>query len=380
LIERRTALKFVTIVGARPQFIKSAPVSKCLRNLAREVIVHTGQHYDGNMSQVFFDELQIPKPDYNLNVGSGTHGAQTGQMLEKVEEVLFKEKPDCVLVYGDTNSTLAGALAAAKLRIPVAHVEAGLRSFNLAMPEEINRMLTDRLSLWLFCPTQTAVDNLSREGLLNRTYLVGNVMYDSLISNLKRAQEISPIIERLRLRPKDYILVTLHRPSNTDNPAALRNICRALKELASWGESVVFPAHPRTLARLKELGETEHLDGVIIPPTSYLEILLLQNYSKLIMTDSGGVQKEAFWLSVPCVTLREDTEWVETVDSGWNILAGNDQERILCAVRRFLAARPIPSRIIEDGKAADRISNLLCDVALTNNEHVADGPYQVAHI
>lgn len=322
--------------------------------------MHTGQHYDENMSQVFFDELQIPEPDYNLNVGSGPHGAQTGQMLEKVEQVLCKEKPDLVLVYGDTNSTLAGALAAVKLHIPVAHVEAGLRSFNLAMPEEINRILTDRISSWLFCPTQTANHNLAREGLVTGAYLTGDVMYDALISNLKRAEDISPILEHLRLRPKEYILITVHRPSNTDNAIALRNICSALKILADSGERVIFSAHPRTLASLNAHGQAKLVEQLLIPPASYLDMLLLQKNAKIVITDSGGVQKEAFWLSVSCVTLREETEWVETIESGWNVLVGNDPQRILSAVKNFLLAPPRYSPANEDGHASERISNILC--------------------
>jgi UDP-GlcNAc3NAcA epimerase len=324
------------------------------------VLVHTGQHYDGNMSQVFFDELGIPEPDYNLNVGSGTHGAQTGQMLEKIEQVLLKEKPDIVLVYGDTNSTLAGALAAVKLHIPVAHVEAGLRSFDTAMPEEINRILTDRISSCLFCPTRSAAENLKREGIRTGIHVTGDVMYDALLSNLKRAEHISPILEGLRLRPKEYILVTVHRASNTDDPTTLRNICLALKALADSGQRVIFPAHPRTIACLKTMGETKTVEHFLIPPASYLEILLLQKNSKVVITDSGGVQKEAFWLSVPCVTLRERTEWVETVESGWNVLAGSDSQRILKAVDTFSASPPRYSPANEDGRASERISKILC--------------------
>ena len=368
-------LKFLTVVGARPQFIKSAPVSRCLRRSATEVLLHTGQHYDDNMSQVFFRELGIPEPDYNLNIGSGSHGAQTGQMLEKIEDVLRRETPDCVLVYGDTNSTLAGALAAVKLHIPVAHVEAGLRSFNRRMPEEINRILADHISSFLFCPTQTAVDNLVAEGINAGTYLVGDVMYDALTSSLRRAEDLSKILDRLQLEPKNYIVATIHRAENTDDPIALENICSALKELAQRGERIVFPAHPRTAARLEAMEARESLEDIVIPPASYLDMLLLQSSSKLIITDSGGMQKEAFWLSIPCVTVRCDTEWIETVKSGWNILTGPDRRKILEAVEWFSTNRPRNVLTAEDGKASDRITAILSQMsAAGQNCTYVEGP------
>lgn len=345
------------------------------------MLLHTGQHYDHNMSQVFFDELEIPEPDYNLDVGSGTHATQTGRMLAGIEQVLFYEKPDAVLVYGDTNSTLAGALAAVKLHIPVAHVEAGLRSFNNAIPEEINRILTDRISFRLFCPTRTAAANLKREGITAGVHITGDVMYDALTSNLMRAEAISPILQRLQLRPKEYILVTVHRPSNTDDPIVLKNLCLALRAIAGSGERVIFPAHPRTLARLEAMGETKTIEDLLVPPASYLEILLLQKNSKIVMTDSGGVQKEAFWLSVPCVTLREETEWVETVESGWNVLAGNDTQQIQKAVDKFLASSPKYLPPNEDGHASERISDILRkNMNIIERSHAGVEPELVSHI
>ena len=328
-------MKILHVVGARPQFIKAAPVGKALRAAGHtEVLVHTGQHYDDGMSAVFFRELEIPEPDYNLGVGSGPHGWQTGQMLMRIEEVLLAEKPDWVLVYGDTNSTLAGALAACKLRIPLAHVEAGLRSFNREMPEEYNRVLTDHCSDLLFCPTQMAVDNLAREGITKGVHLVGDTMYDAVLQFAEIARQRSTILQDLGLKPKGYLLATAHRPYNTDVPENLRNILTAFAEI---GEPLIFPVHPRTWQNISEL------DGVasfefnrnvrMIEPVGYLDMLVLEQNARLILTDSGGIQKEAYWLSVPCVTLRDETEWVETVEAGWNVLAGADMVHIVTAVR-----------------------------------------------
>lgn len=324
-------MKVVTIVGARPQFIKAAPVCRELRKAHREVLVHTGQHYDDAMSAVFFRELDIPEPDYNLGVGSGTHGEQTGEMLKRIEAVLLTERPDWVLVYGDTNSTLAGALAAAKLHIPVAHVEAGLRSFNRNMPEEINRVLTDHVSTLLFCPTQTAVDNLAREGITEGVHLVGDVMYEALLWAAERARAQSTILERLGLSEKGYLLATVHRAENTDDPARLQAILDAFRVI---DEPIVFPVHPRTQARLSVLGfdlNVPHLQ--LIPPVGYLDMVRLEQAARAILTDSGGIQKEAYWLGVPCITLRDETEWVETVTAGANVLVGADTARIVAAVR-----------------------------------------------
>ena len=328
-------MKIVTIVGARPQFIKAAAVSRELRRHHREVLVHTGQHYDGNMSQVFFDELEIPRPDYNLEIGSGGHGAQTGAMLSAIETVLLKEKPDRVLVYGDTNSTLAGALAAAKLHVPVAHVEAGLRSFNQRMPEEINRILTDRVASLLFCPSPTAVDNLAAEGIRAGVHLVGDVMYEALMHAVAVARAKSDVLARLGLVPGGYALATIHRAENTDDPARLAGIIAALREV-SGRLPVVFPAHPRTRGKLAVPATGKDLR--LIDPLGYLDMVKLETEAAVILTDSGGIQKEAYWLRVPCVTLREETEWVETVRQGWNVLAGADREKIVrCAAN---ATRP----------------------------------------
>jgi UDP-N-acetylglucosamine 2-epimerase len=325
-------MKVVSVVGARPQFIKCAPVSCELRQVVQEVLVHTGQHYDDSMSGVFFRELGLPEPDYHLAVGSGSHGHQTGEMLKKIEEILLKEKPDVVLVYGDTNSTLAGALASAKLHIPVAHVEAGLRSYNRKMPEEINRVLTDHLSTLLLCPTETAVENLRREGLTKGVHLVGDVMYDALLDGVEIARRTSTILDRLGLEPQRFILATVHRAENTDQPQRLEGVVTALVGLARAGHRVVFPVHPRT-QKLLSLHSFELCEGVIqIDPVSYLDMVLLESMARLILTDSGGIQKEAYWLQVPCLTLRDETEWEETVQSGWNRLVGTDPHRILQAV------------------------------------------------
>ena len=350
-------MKVLSVVGARPQFIKAAPVSRALRQVTHEVLVHTGQHYDYDMSAIFFDELQIPPPDYNLEVGSGSHGWQTGQMVIRVEEVLLKEHPDWVLVYGDTNSTLAGALAAVKLHIPVAHVEAGLRSFNREMPEEHNRVLTDHAADLLLCPTQTAVDHLAREGVTRGVHLVGDVMYDAVLYNIALAEQRSDALARLGLVSGGYALATVHRPSNTDDPSQLRAILAALQALAS-DYPVVFPVHPRTRQKLSELPTPSVPNLQFIEPVGYLDMLILERHARLILTDSGGVQKEAYFFAVPCLTLRRETEWVETVDTGWNRLVGDDPASIVQAAGDF---RPTgsPPPLFGDGHAADRIAALL---------------------
>jgi len=348
-------LKVATIVGARPQFIKAAPVSRWLRLHHREVLIHTGQHYDDLLSEVFFRELEIPTPDYNLGVGSASHGRQTGEMLARVEEVLLEEKPDWVVVYGDTNSTLAAALAAAKLHIPVAHVEAGLRSYNRKMPEEINRVLTDHLSSLLFCPTDTAVRNLVREGITQGVHKVGDVMYDLALWGLEVAEQKSTILETLGIEPGGYLLATIHRPNNTDDPGNLSAIVSALNDVA---ETVIFPAHPRTQKALKHWGIHLNSNVRITEPVGYLDMLVLEKNARMILTDSGGVQKEAYILGVPCVTLREETEWVETVEAGWNILVGASRERIVEAVRNFNPTGERPP-LFGDGHASQRIVEIL---------------------
>ncbi|MDH7592738.1 MAG: UDP-N-acetylglucosamine 2-epimerase (non-hydrolyzing) [Methanomicrobiales archaeon] len=324
-------MKIVSIVGARPQFIKCAPLSQELRKRHEEILVHTGQHYDPEMSGLFFEELRIPHPAYNLGVGSGTHGWQTGEMLKRVEGVLLQEEPEMVIVYGDTNSTLAGALAAAKLHVPIAHVEAGLRSFDRRMPEEINRVLTDHLSALLLCPTETALLNLKREGITEGVHLSGDVMVDALLQHHRHALEQARILERLGLHEREYLVLTLHRPSNTDSRDRLLGILRAIGDAK---RKVVFPVHPRTAVRMKEYGPSEKLRGEIITtaPLGYLEMLRLLSGAEKCLTDSGGVQKEAYILGIPCITLRDSTEWVETLADGWNVLAGTDRARILEAI------------------------------------------------
>jgi UDP-GlcNAc3NAcA epimerase len=300
-------VKIVSIVGARPQFIKCAPLSRELRKEHEEVLVHTGQHYDTKMSDIFFKELDIPEPDYNLGIGSGLHGEQTGKILSEIEKVLVKEKPDMVMVYGDTNSTLAGALATSKLYIRVAHVEAGLRSFDRQMPEEINRVLTDHISDLLFCPTQTAVENLAKEGITEGVHLVGDVMVDALEYNRNIAEEKSHIIEELGLEYGKYLVITVHRAGNTDSKENMSNIIGALEES---GKKVVFPVHPRTEKFLREYGMWDSMpeNVVVIEPVGYIDMLKLMSGAGKILTDSGGMQKEAYVLGVPCITLRENTE------------------------------------------------------------------------
>ena len=319
----RWRMRVINIVGARPQFIKVAMVSKALRHISNitNILVHTGQHYDDNMSRVFFEELEIPEPDYNLGIGGGTHGQNTGRMLEAIEKVLMKEEPDVVLVYGDTDSTLAGALAAVKIHIPVAHVEAGLRSFNRRMPEEINRVLTDHASDLLFAPTETAVKNLISEGVPeDKIHLVGDVMYDAALYYGKKAERESKILEHLGLKPEEYILATVHRAENTDDPKRLKAILEALAEIHRE-VSVVFPVHPRTRRRIKDYGLQDLVHKLIaIDPVGYLDMVMLEKNARVVVTDSGGVQKEAFFYQVPCITLRKETEWVELVELGWNKL------------------------------------------------------------
>jgi UDP-N-acetylglucosamine 2-epimerase len=369
-------MKVASIVGARPQFIKAAPVSRSLREVAEEVLVHTGQHYDPEMSAVFFEELQIPDPDCNLGVGSGTHAWQTGQMLIRIEEVLLAEQPDWVIVYGDTNSTLAGCLAAVKLQIPVAHIEAGLRSYNRAMPEEHNRVLTDHASQLLLCPTQTAVDNLAREGITRGVHLVGDVMYDSILHSAHLAEERSRILAELELSTQGYCLATVHRPRNTDDPERLRAILAALAEIAVR-EPVVLPIHPRTRRAMESLGAggIVPLEGLgprgagseggglrVIGPLGYLDMLALERQARLILTDSGGVQKEAYFFAVPCLTFREETEWPETVEADWNRLVGAKKQAIVEAASDF---RPHgrPPQLFGTGHAAEEIVGLLTGMA-----------------
>jgi UDP-GlcNAc3NAcA epimerase len=361
-------LKCITVVGARPQFIKAATVSRQMRDRSdiREVLVHTGQHYDSNMSDIFFTEMDIPEPDYNLGVGSGPHGAQTGQMLAAIERVLLDERPDWVLIYGDTNSTLAGAIAASKLHIPVAHVEAGLRSFNRRMPEEMNRVLADHASSLLFAPTRTAVENLAREGIAgNKVIEVGDVMYDAALFYGERATSSSRILERLGVSPGGYVLSTVHRAENTDDPERLRAIFDALTAVAAV-IPVVLPLHPRTRATLDRIGLARHSSQrlLIVDPLGYLDMVMLEKNACLIVTDSGGVQKEAFFHRVPCVTLRDETEWVELVRLGWNrLLPPTVGADLAPAILAAIDTRGEEARPYGEGHAAARIVEKLLAAA-----------------
>jgi UDP-N-acetylglucosamine 2-epimerase len=346
-------------VGARPQFVKAAVVSGPLRASHREILLHTGQHYDDNLSDRFFRDLGLPAPDYELGVGSGPHGRQTAQMLAGIEEAIEQERPDRVLVYGDTNSTLAGALAAAKLQVPVAHVEAGLRSFNRRMPEEVNRVLTDRLSDVLFCPSTSAALNLVREGITDGVHVVGDVMAEALQRFGGLPNDSLPLFDRLGVTPGRYLLATVHRAENTDDTGRLMGIMRALEILA---EPVVLPAHPRLRAALAQLEYRTPGNVAVIEPVGYLEMIALERRARAILTDSGGVQKEAYWLGVPCITLRDETEWVETIEAGWNVLAGADADRIVAAVRQLNPPAVRMPLYGEDG-AAGRIVDCLSRTA-----------------
>jgi UDP-N-acetylglucosamine 2-epimerase (non-hydrolysing) len=350
-------MKIASVVGARPQFIKCAPLSREIRKRHHEILVHTGQHYDPELSAVFFEELRIPEPDYHLGIGSGTHGYQTGLTLIRTEEVLMREKPDLVVVYGDTNSTLAGTLAAAKLHIPVAHVEAGLRSFDRAMPEEINRVVADHLADLLFCPTRTAEENLGREGITRNVHLTGDVMKDALEFNRELAAERSRILNRLDLTPGDYLVITIHRPSNTD---IRENMAAIISALSQSDTMVVFPVHPRTRKCLQEYGFWTAMpeNFLCIDPVGYLDMIQLMSGAGKILTDSGGIQKEAYLLGIPCITLRETTEWVETVQAGWNVLVGADATRILAAIRTF-TSNGVQRNLFGETGASRRIATII---------------------
>lgn len=363
-------MKIATILGARPQFIKASVVSAAIKRRpgAEEVVVHTGQHFDANMSEVFFSELGMDLPAYSLGIHGGGHGQMTGRMLIEVEDVLQTEKPNVVLVYGDTNSTLAGALAAAKLHIPIAHVEAGLRSFNMRMPEEVNRILTDRLSRWLFAPTDEAVKHLLHEGVPeNRIFNVGDVMYDVALQHGARASRAGlGAFEKMGLPPKNYVLVTVHRAENTDNPARLSAIAEALIDVGLT-MPVVWPLHPRTKASLTQLGLLHGLQTSIqlVEPLGYLDMVRAERGAAVIVTDSGGVQKEAFFHGVPCVTLRDETEWMELVESGWNELVSPSCSSVIAeALHAARSRRGSKIRPYGDGGAAEIIvSHLLTDAA-----------------
>jgi UDP-GlcNAc3NAcA epimerase len=357
-------LKIVTVLGARPQFIKAAPVSRALNQAGfQEVLVHTGQHYDANLSDIFFEQLGLCAPDHHLGIGSASHGAQTGRMLAAVEEVLVQERPDILMVYGDTNSTLAGALAAAKLHIPVAHVEAGLRSFNRAMPEEVNRVLTDHLSRWLFVPTPAARDHLLREGLdPAHLYEVGDVMMDAQ----RHFRGVAAGLELDLDVPDNFILATIHRQENTDDLGRLTAIVEALERVACE-VPVCLPLHPRT-ARALELARLSWQRVQVLPPLGYLEMLALEQRAQLIVTDSGGVQKEAYLCSVPCLTLREDTEWNELLETGWNQLCPpNSADAIVAAVFERRGRKGQDVELYGDGKAAQKIARILLGGVVSSN-------------
>lgn len=371
--------QLLTIIGARPQIIKAAAISRAVKNgfsdRISERILHTGQHYDANMSQVFFDELGIPQPDYNLGVGSGHHGQQTAKMTAGIEEILLNEPFDGIILYGDTNSTLAGAVAASKLHVPVFHVEAGLRSFNMTMPEEINRIVCDQLSNICFAPTQTAMENLRREGFMDSPatfrhglrrliYNCGDVMFDNSMHFAAIARQHTSVIQDLGIQPGSYILATIHRDNNTDNPERLSSILRAIADISAQDNiPVVLPLHPRTRkilengTRATRLPENIH----IVPPASFFEINMLEQNAKIIMTDSGGVQKEAFFFEKPCVILRPETEWVEIVDHGAGILADADYDRIVLAYRQ-LVNHPVQfPQLFGDAHASEKILHTILE-------------------
>lgn len=349
-------MKVVTVLGARPQFIKAAPLSRCLRKRHEEILVHTGQHYDENLSGRFFQELGIPEPDVNLGVGSARHGAQTGAMLEGIEAVIEARGPDAVLVYGDTNSTLAGALAAAKCRVPVAHVEAGLRSFNRSMPEEINRVVADHLAYWLFAPSESARRQLAAEGITRGVHVVGDIMLDSLRLLPGLEEDPGARLAGMGLEAGRYFLCTLHRAENTDERGRLAGILEALGRIPG---PVVLPLHPRTRARMEAFNLAFPPGIQVLEPLGYLDLLRLLKASRCVLTDSGGIQKEAYYLSVPCITLRDETEWTETLETGWNRLAGAEPGRILeAAVNLPPSGHPHPD-LYGDGRAAERIVDFL---------------------
>ena len=324
-------LRFVSIVGARPQFVKAAVLSRAIRERHDETLVHTGQHYDAEMSAIFFEQMQIPRPDVHLECGGGTHAEQTSAMLVGLERVLAEQQPDWVVTFGDTNSTLAGALAAAKLGLNIAHVEAGLRSFNRRMPEEINRIVVDHLSAALLCPSRTAVDNLANEGVRDGVFLVGDVMAEAL-ARATRAARSSAILDAMGVRHRSYLLVTIHRAENTDDPARLGRILTALDRAS---DPVVFPVHPRTRQALDAIAYEPPRHVRLIAPVGYIDMVRLLTSARLLLTDSGGLQKEAYWARIPCVTLRDETEWVETVQAGWNVVVGTDIDAISGAIQHF---------------------------------------------
>lgn len=377
-------MKILTVIGARPQIIKAAALSRAINNgfsdRIEEKILHTGQHYDANMSAVFFDEMGIPRPHFNLNTGSGKHGVQTAKMIAGIEEVLENETFDAIVLYGDTNSTIAGAVAASKLHLPIVHIEAGLRSFNMAMPEEINRIVCDNLSTVLFAPTQTAVDNLRREGFLsskatfadgNRRHVFhsGDIMYDNSLYFARLADEKTDILRRLGLEGEKFVLATIHRDNNTDNPERLTAIAEALLEITERGYKIVLPLHPRTKKLLPQnLSEddyrriTSNPDIMIIPPVSFFEIIVLERHASLIMTDSGGLQKEAYFFRKPCLILRPETEWVEIVEQHAGIITDADKELIVRSFDEYIDTKPQFPPLFGDGHSAEFMLDKTLDI------------------
>ncbi|MFA6291137.1 MAG: UDP-N-acetylglucosamine 2-epimerase (non-hydrolyzing) [Victivallales bacterium] len=355
-------MKICTVIGARPQFVKAAVVSAefAKHKSIDEVIIHTGQHYDPGMSDIFFRELNVPHEKYNLEIGSGSHGVQTGKMLASIEKVLQDEAPDYVLIYGDTNSTLAGALCSSKLHIPIAHIEAGMRSFNKKMPEEINRIIADHLSTINFCSTKTAIGNLKRENLSKTGVLVGDVMFDCSLKFAELAEKRYDPFAKFAVERNNYALLTCHRAENTDHKKCLSEIVKAVNKI-SEKMPVLYPVHPRTRKFLKEYGLSFSGNVRLVPPVGYLEMILLENHASFILTDSGGVQKEAFFYRVPCITMREETEWIETVELGWNKITGADSKKIIAAFADFAENRPskTSAKPYGNGDAASKIVDRL---------------------
>jgi len=360
LVKDLSMKKIITVVGARPQFIKAAVVSRALAESGKfdEILVHTGQHFDPNMSDVFFDELSIPKPKYNLGIGGRSHAYNTGRAMEGIETVILEQRPDQILVYGDTDATLAGALAAAKLGVPIAHVEAGLRSFNRSMPEEINRVITDHLSSLLFAPSKVASDNLANEGISgDKVTIVGDVMRESVSRFVLLAKERTELLNQLNIKPNHYILATLHRKENTDDPDRMRSV---FEGLSGASLQIIMPLHPRTRSRIAEYNLQLPYNITVIDPLGYLDMLLLESEARLIATDSGGVQKEAYFLHVPCIVLREETEWVELIDLGFNRLVGADAKAIKEALNEHVF-RDVGDDIYGDGSASSFIVQKLLE-------------------
>lgn len=355
-------MKIVSIIGARPQFVKAAIVSKEIRKFHNEIIVHTGQHYDTKLSDTFFSQLKIPKPNFNLGIGSGTHAFQTGNMLIALEEVLMSEKPDFVIIYGDTNSTVSASLVAIKLHIPIGHVESGLRNFDMSIPEEVNRVVSNHLATLHFAPTITAVKNLKAEGITKNVFLTGDVMYDSLISHIKVAEEKSNILTELKLVNKAYILATIHRPRNTDN---VKNLVSIFSAFENCGKEVIIPLHPRTQKELKQNSLSFHKSKnlKILNPLSYFDFLKLLNNASKVITDSGGVQKESYILKKPCITIYDSTSWIETVKDGWNILVNPIKKEIINAIMNFNPKR-MHFNHYGDGDAGVKIAKIINEFLL----------------